>query len=128
MFRYEVDMTQKELSLIISIPTYSVTFQAMDENDRIPMGYISLKFDKDKTAHLMALIRHPEFKGLGICRHLIEEALRFAKAYEIRYVDCGVYKTRIGIIKLLKELGFSEIESDSKNHIKLSINLPIIKK
>jgi len=116
-------MKSKELKLIISIPSYSITFQAMDENDRIPMGYISLKFDKDKKAHLMALIRHPEFKGLGICRHLIEEALRFANAYRIEEVDCGVYKTRVGIIRLLKELGFEEIESDSVNHTKLLLKM-----
>ena len=109
----------EDIKLLISIPSYSITFQAMDEETRTPMGYISLKFDKKKKAHLMALIRHPEFNGLGVCSRLIDEALRFAKAYGIKEVDCGVLNKRVGIIKYLRNIGFMDIETDSDEHTKL---------
>lgn len=111
------------MTIIVSIPSYSVTFQAMDEEDRIPMGYISLKIESREKAHLMALIRHPEYKRLGVCESLIDEALNFAYAYGITEVDCGVYKTRVGIIKLLKSFGFKQIKSDSEKHIKLLLKM-----
>ena len=116
-------METKQIKILITIPTYSITFQAMDEETRTPMGYISLKFDKGNKAHLMALIRHNDYKGWGITRKLVEEALRFAKAYGIKEIDTGVLNKRSGVIKLLKELGFKNIESDSINHTKLLLEV-----
>ena len=55
--------------------------------------------------------------------HELEEALRFCRAYGIKDVDTGVLNKRSGVIKLLKELGFKEIKSDSINHTKLLLEL-----
>ena len=60
----------------INLASYNLTFQAINDK-RIPMGLISINFSSEngrRIGKLMSLIRHPEYKGYGICRDLIQKA------------------------------------------------------
>lgn len=103
----------------ISLTNYHLTLQAVNE-DLTPMGYLSILLERDEynnvIGKLMGLIRHPEFKDLEVCRSLTEKAIDVCKSLDVDKIYIGIYKKRKGYIKLLKFLGFEEIECDSKNH------------
>jgi len=108
------------------IPTqYNIILHAVN-SDGIPMAYASIliKDKKDeRVGHLMGLLRHPEFKGLGICESLIKERIKLCETLGCSRIVTGVYKKRFNLINLYKSLGFKEIKSDSPNHIKLELIL-----
>ena len=80
----------------IGLTRYNLTFQAINE-DRVPMGYESILFDNqddEKPGHLMGLLRHPEYKGLGVCRELTLSRIEMCKHLGCKKIVTGVYSKR----------------------------------
>ena len=103
-----------------------MTLQCIDEDILMPMAYLQLLIDNNPekgTCHLMGLIRHPEFKDRGCCEKLIKKAIDISKGYGCDLVITGVHDSRIGIQKLLIELGFDIRENKSKEHTKFEMVL-----
>ena len=103
------------MSFEVGLTRYNLTFQAVNEN-RVPMGYASIfikKEDNKKLGLLMGLIRHPDFKGLGICRKLTMERIMMCKHLGCNAVRTGIFKKNKGLIKMYQSLGFKEINSDA---------------
>jgi N-acetylglutamate synthase-like GNAT family acetyltransferase len=88
--------------------------QAIDD-DFTPMGYLFLLFEED-TAKFMGVMRHPEYKGLGVIEELHKNAILICKEIGMKRIYAGVLKKREGCMKNLLNLGFKEIECSSKNH------------
>ena len=112
--------------MIIGLTKYNMTLQCIDEDILMPMAYLSLLMDnepEEKTCHLMGLIRHPEFKGQGCCRKLIEKAIDIAKGYGCSLIITGAHDSRVGVQKLLVELGFDIRENKSKEHTKFEMRI-----
>ena len=108
----------------ISLAPYNLTFQAVNDKS-IPMGSISISFSSEKgerIGKLMSLIRHPEFKGYGVCKDLIQIATETCFYFGCEKIYTGVYKRRSGIITLLKKLGWKEIDCESKYHRRFVLN------
>jgi ribosomal protein S18 acetylase RimI-like enzyme len=110
-----------EMNFNVNIPDYDYILQAIDEN-RTPMGFLFLKINKD-DCFLLGMIRHPEFKGLGVTKALHDKALEVCNEKEIKNIYAGVLKTRTGGIKLLKQYGFKEVECKSDKHRRFKLEL-----
>jgi len=103
----------------VGLTRYNLTFQAVNGN-KVPIGYASIYIkskDREKIGHLMGLIRHPDFKGLGVCRKLTMERIMMCKHLGCDKVITGIFKRNKGLIKMYQSLGFEEIKSDApKTH------------
>lgn len=92
---------------------YTLTLRATHTDERFPLAYASIIIEEEngyKIGRLVGLIRHPEFKGQGICRDLFLERIRICEEMGCDKVYSAVYHKRDGIIGLFEELGFEEIE------------------
>jgi GNAT superfamily N-acetyltransferase len=69
------------------------------------------------------MIRRHEYKGLGICRDLVNRRIAICKEIGCDKIYTAVYHKRKGLIKLYRELGFKEIEAITPEYIRLEYNL-----
>ncbi|MBE3093607.1 MAG: GNAT family N-acetyltransferase [Actinobacteria bacterium] len=109
----------------IGLTRYNLTLQAVDDL-RTPLAYLSIYIDKKGrkiTGHLMGYIRHGEYKGLGITRDIVEQAIELCKSLGCQQIVSGILKSREGLISLFQELGFEEIRTDSKEHRKFRMKI-----
>jgi ribosomal protein S18 acetylase RimI-like enzyme len=105
----------KSIDYDIGPTNYSFTLRATSE-ERLPMAYASVQIEKEddiRVGKLVGMIRHPEFKGMGVCRKLVLKRIKLCEAFDCDKVYVAVYKKRKGLIKLYQELGFKEIEAMS---------------
>ena len=105
----------------ISPTNYAVTLRVTHIKERFPLGYGSIIIEEqngEKVGKLCGLIRYPEFKGLGICRDLIERRIDMCKTLDCTKVYSSVYYKRKGLIKIYEGLGFDEKEPVSKEYRK----------
>ncbi len=104
---------------------YTFTLRATSE-DRFPMAYASVQIDKEgeeRVGKLVGLIRHPEFKGEGVCRELVLKRIKLCEAFDCTKVYVAVYKKRTGLIRLYEKLGFKEIKAMSPEYRRFIKNL-----
>lgn len=107
----------------VSHPNYTKIVQVLD-NNYTPCGYLFIlihKEDRNKVGGLLGLIRHPDYKGQGVVEQLYVDAIKVCRKNKCDIIRTTVLKKRTGVIKLLKKLGFKEVDVESKNHRRFEI-------
>jgi ribosomal protein S18 acetylase RimI-like enzyme len=107
----------------VSHPIYTKIIQVMDDN-LTPCGYLFVFIhneDSNKVGGLLGLIRHPDYKGQGVVEQLYKDAIKVCRKNECDIIRTTVLKKRTGVIKLLRKLGFKEVNVESKNHRRFEI-------
>lgn len=110
---------------MISCPKYDITVQAIDDT-KTPNGYLFIKFEEEngkRIGALLGLIRHPEYRAIGIVKGLYIVATSICRGEHCDIVRTTVLRSRIGVMRTLRALGFKEVDVDSDNHRRFEINL-----
>ena len=105
---------------------YTITLRATHIKERFPIAYGSIAIEEsneEKIGKLGGLIRYPEFKGIGICKDLIERRIEICESLGCTKVYSAVYYKRKGLIKAYENLGFKEIEPLSDEYRRYEKNL-----
>lgn len=84
--------------------------------DNIVVGYIGMWFIIDEC-HVMNVAVHPEYRRLGVAKHLINKMFNLCNTHGIAYILLEVRASNIPAQTLYKSFGFTE-ESIRKNYYK----------
>lgn len=120
------DIIGEEKPYKIEFLQSNYTLRVSDVKERFPIAFASISvedMDNRKTAKLHGLLRHPDFKGLGICFDLLCERLTIAKSLGCRQAYTAVYYKHKGLIKMYKSIGFKKIESLSPEYVRMILDL-----
>lgn len=116
------DIIDEEKPYRVEFLQSNYTLRVSHREERFPIAFASISIedmDGKKTGRLHSLLRHPDYKGLGICFDLACERLEIAKSLQCVQVYTAVYNERKGIIEMYKKMGFVEIEPLTPEYTRL---------
>lgn len=90
------------------------------ECNNSPAGSIAITHFNDDTAQLRWFLIEPEFRGLGLGRRMIREALRFCRP-RFKSIFLWTFSSLTAARYLYKSFGFERVEE--KNHFLWGKNL-----
>ena len=113
---------------IMQQPSNRTTFRATHISQRFPVGFLSVHIQSVNAyceygsleAIFTDVMRHPDFKGKGICKALAEKGIEYAlsEPNDCDRLYIAIYYKREGLIKLFRSLGFKEIEKMTDEYLR----------
>lgn len=96
---YRYELTENRASTLL------VADQVGESGGRRPVGYLGYWLIADE-AHISTLAVHPDFRGLGIGRQLLQSGLQHARAAGARLATLEVRPSNAVAIGLYRRFGF----------------------
>ena len=99
----------KELILSDKAEVVVVTYNS----ELIASGYIQIRkakpyLDHELYAYLGFMYTHPDFRGKGINKKVVDTLVKWSKSKNIQEVRLTVYEENIGAIKAYEKVGFKK--------------------
>ena len=125
------------MKFTVEYPNNFITLRVSHPVERFPVAFASLDVktvDADwigiddfsgqvKIGVLCGLLRHPDFRGFGICKLLLDERISLAEGLGCSHVYTAVYYKREGLINFYMGYGFEMLDPLSKEYVRLVMRL-----